>query len=99
MSDYNIITSGDPMASIKVKLIKIGNSRGIRLSKSLIEQYALRDEVILEAGDDCLILRPAECPRTGWDKAFERMHQLDDDELLDPESIIETEWDKEDWVW
>ncbi|MBU4203052.1 MAG: AbrB/MazE/SpoVT family DNA-binding domain-containing protein, partial [Acidobacteria bacterium] len=51
--------------------------------KSLIEQYDLKDEVILEARDDGLILRPVESPRIGWDKAFKQfiitqlMHPLE----------------------
>lgn len=67
---------------MEVSLIKIGNSKGIRLSKTLIEKYNLRDkvELILEKG--YIILKPSSQPRKGWDQAFKEMHENRDDELL-----------------
>jgi len=54
------------MNSIKVKIIRIGNSKGIRLSKSLTEQYNMTDEVLLKAKKDSIVIRPVENPREGW---------------------------------
>lgn len=67
---------------MQVSLIKIGNSKGIRLSKTLIEKYNLRDQVelILEKGH--IIIKPSSKPRRGWDKAFKEMAENDDDRLL-----------------
>ena len=87
------------MSSIKVKIIRIGNSRGIRLSKSLIEQYNMKDEVLLEAKKDSIVIRAVENPRQGWEKSFEKMRIKRDDVLLDNGTELESEWDKEEWQW
>jgi len=65
-----------------ISIIQIGNSKGIRLSKTLLEKYDIRDtvELILEKG--YIILRPKSSPRKGWDKAFRRMHNKGDDKPL-----------------
>ncbi len=87
------------MNTIKVKIIRIGNSRGIRLSKSLIEQYDMKDEVLLETKKDSIVIRPVEKPRAGWEKSFEIMRLKGDDALLDKETDIESDWDQKDWRW
>ena len=87
------------MNSIKVKIIRIGNSKGIRLSKSLIEQYNMKDEVLLEAKKDSIVIRPVENARTGWEKSFERMRLKGDDVLLDKGVELESEWSKKEWQW
>jgi antitoxin MazE len=87
------------MATIKIKIIQIGNSRGIRLSKSLIKQYNMKDEVLLEAKKDSIVIRPVDNPRAGWDKSFEKMRLRGDDDLLDADIKIELEWDREEWEW
>jgi len=67
---------------MEVTVIKIGNSRGIRLSKTLLERYNIRDTVdlILEKGH--IIIKPLSRPRKGWDKAFMEMNTNGDDKLL-----------------
>ena len=87
------------MKSIKVKIIRIGNSRGIRLSKSLIEQYNMKDEVLLEAKKDSIVIRPVENPRASWEKSFKKMRLRGDDKLLDKETELESEWDQKEWQW
>jgi antitoxin MazE len=65
-----------------ISVIPIGNSKGIRLSKTLLEKYNITDkvELILEKG--YIILKPKSEPRTGWEKAFKKMHENGDDNLL-----------------
>ena len=87
------------MNSIKVKIIRIGNSKGIRLPKSLIEQYDMKDEVILETKKDSIVIHPVENPRADWEKSFEKMRLRGDDVLLDEGIELESEWDKEGWQW
>lgn len=67
---------------MEVSVIKIGNSRGIRFSKTILEKYNIRDrvELILEKGQ--IVIRPFSKPRNGWDKAFMEMHANGDDQLL-----------------
>jgi antitoxin MazE len=65
-----------------ISVIHIGNSKRIRLSKTLIEKYNITDkiELILEKG--YIILKPKREPRSGWEKAFKKMHENGDDKLL-----------------
>lgn len=67
---------------MEIPVINIGNSKGIRLSKSLLEQYNISDtlELILEKGR--IILKPKLASRKGWEKSFKQMHKNGDDTLL-----------------
>lgn len=67
---------------MEVNVINIGNSKGIRIPKSILEQYNIQDkiELILEKGK--IILKPKSIPREGWAEAFKQMSLSDDDELL-----------------
>lgn len=65
-----------------VSVISIGNSKGIRLSKTLLDKYNITDKVELVLEKDCIILKPVSRPRAGWEAAFEEMHQSGDDQLL-----------------
>ncbi len=65
-----------------LSVVQIGNSKGIRLSKTLLEKYNIKDavELILEKG--YIIIKPKSIPRKGWDKSFKKMHDNGDDKLL-----------------
>lgn len=67
---------------MELSVINIGNSKGIRLSKTIIEKYSITDkiELILEKG--YIILKPKTEPRKGWDNKFKKMHENGDDQLL-----------------
>ena len=67
---------------MEVSIIKIGNSKGLRLSKTLIEKYNIKDkvELILEKG--YIIIKPISKPRKNWDKAFKKMNENGDDKLF-----------------
>jgi antitoxin MazE len=70
------------MQIMKASIIKIGNSKGLRLNKSILERYNIKDtvELILEKGR--IILKPLDQPRKGWGNAFSKMHANQDDNLL-----------------
>lgn len=80
---------------MEIPVINIGNSRGIRLSKTILEKYCITDkiELILEKG--YIILKPKSEPRKGWDNAFRKMHENGDDQLL-IEDVFEDE-NFEEW--
>lgn len=80
---------------MEVSVVKIGNSRGIRFSKTIIERYNIRDtvEMILDKGH--IIIKPLSKPRKGWDKAFKEMHAKGNDKLIMPD-IFEEE-NPEEW--
>lgn len=75
---------------MEVSIIKIGNSKGIRLSKTIIEKYEFTDKVVLEFKEDSLVLRPVKNIREGWDKAYKAMSKNKEDLLL-IEDIFEDE--------
>ena len=83
--------------SVITKVIKIGNSQGIRIPKPLLEQCGLQAEVELVVENNCLTVRPLDHPRKGWERAFMEMSKNGDDKLLD--EMTETEWDQTEWVW
>lgn len=67
---------------MEVSVVKIGNSKGIRFSKTILEKYNIKDKVdlILEKGQ--IIIKPLSKPRKGWEKAFKEMSENKDDSLL-----------------
>jgi len=81
---------------MELSVIQIGNSKGFRLSKTLIEKYNIKDkvELILEKG--YIILKPVSTPRKGWEVAFKKMHENGDDQLLFND-IFENE-NLEEWI-
>ena len=83
---------------MKTHLIQIGNSRGIRLSKALLEQAQLGEELEVSAEDSQIIIRSASKPRQGWEETFRAMAWRGDDHLLESSSIP-TEWDNKEWQW
>ena len=84
---------------IKTRLVKIGNSQGIRIPKILLDQLGLKDDIELEVQGDQLMLRPARRPRQGWDAQFRQMAEHNDDELLDKNDRSGSSWDDEEWTW
>jgi len=85
---------------MKTQVIKIGNSRGIRIPKSLLEQSGLGKEVDIEVREDELIVRSIDKPRKNWAESFRAMAEQKDDTLLDiNDSSIQNRWDKEEWDW
>lgn len=67
---------------MEISIIQIGNSKGLRLSKSLLEKYNIKDKVEVILEEEQIVLRPINSPRKGWDKAFKEMHENQDDQLL-----------------
>lgn len=84
---------------MKTNIVRIGNSRGIRIPKKLLEECRLEETVELEAHKDHLVIRSVAKPRNGWDEAFSRMAKHGDDALLDGESLVSTQWDNTEWHW
>jgi antitoxin MazE len=82
---------------VRSKVIKIGNSRGIRIPKTLLEQAGLTDEVEMRVEDNKLVIQPASSSRLGWDSQFASMSVSGDDRLLD--EGVSTRWDEEEWEW
>ncbi len=67
---------------MRIPIVPIGNSKGIRLSKTLLEKYDFQDAVELILDDEYLIIKPIVNPRNNWDQAFKAMHDNREDKLL-----------------
>jgi len=79
------------------RLVRIGNSRGVRLPKPLIAQAGLSDEVRLRVRDGGILIEPATAPRSGWAEAAQEMHERNEDALLDAPTA--THFDETEWEW
>ena len=84
---------------MRTRIIKIGNSQGVRIPKLFLEQSRLCEEVEMEAQADQIILRSVTYPRQGWEEAFQAMTQQGDDQLLDGDLMGQSQWDQEEWQW
>lgn len=82
---------------MKTKLIRIGNSRGVRLPKPLIEQAGLNDEVELELRGNTIVITTRSAPRTGWAESAQKLRADGGDRLLD--ATTATKFDESDWEW
>ena len=67
---------------MEVAVISIGNSKGIRLTKTVLEKYNITDLIELTLEKDYIILKPKQEPRKGWAKSFKKMHENGDDNLI-----------------
>jgi len=81
----------------RTRLVKVGNARGIRIPKSMIEELGFECEVELVVAEDHLEVRHGRKPREGWDAAFRGMAECGDDKMLDEPTA--TAWDEQGWEW
>lgn len=70
------------MYVMEVSIIQIGNSKGLRLSKTVLDKYQIKEKLEMILENDHIVLRPFKEPRKGWNKAFAEMHVAGDDQLL-----------------
>ncbi len=86
------------MATIATRIVKIGNSQGIRIPKTLLDQSGLPENVLVEVDRDTLVIRPAKKPREDWDAQFQQMATQGDD-VFDDWATFGNEWDEDEWEW
>jgi len=84
---------------VRTRIVKIGNSQGVRIPKVLLEQSGLGEEVELAVRKNQLVIRSIQRPRQGWDKQFQFMAEQGDDRLLDEAGLPATDWDRDEWEW
>ncbi len=84
---------------MRTRIVKIGNSQGIRIPKLLLERSNLAEEVEIEVEDDRIIIRSTKQPRQDWERAFRAMAEHGDDSLLDNNLLPQTQWDEDEWQW
>ena len=81
----------------KTRIVRIGNSRGIRIPKTLLDEANLPDEVELHAQPGRLVVQGVRRPRSGWAAAAKRMHVRGDDRPI--EEVTATKFDRDGWEW
>jgi antitoxin MazE len=82
---------------LKARVIKIGNSHGVRIPKVWLDQLALGDEVEMAMEAEQIVIRPAHRPREQWEAEFRAMAARGDDQLLPAPAA--TEFDQDEWTW
>lgn len=87
------------MPPIPAKLVAIGNSRGVRIPKAMIEQVGLADEVELEVVDGAIVIRRKCRPREGWAEAAKRLAERGEELPPEIRDLTETEWMRDHWRW
>ncbi len=83
---------------MKVKLVAIGNSRGIRIPKPILEQCGFTGKAEMTVKGNVLVIAPARAIREGWDKAFEAMAATGDNQVPFAEDMNHA-WDEAEWEW
>lgn len=83
--------------AIRTSLIKIGNSQGVRLPKTLLAMSGIENDVEIAVIDGTITIRAAKKAREGWAESFQAMAVAGDDQLIDPP--IPSEWDEAEWEW
>ena len=82
---------------VKTRIVKIGNSQGVRIPKILLDQTNLGEEVELEVEQGRIVIRSSHPNREGWEEQFRIMAEVEDDKILDGEINAST-WDEEECV-
>jgi antitoxin MazE len=83
---------------MRTRIVRIGNSQGVRIPRPLLEQSGIRDEVELEVEDGKIVIRSAPERRRGWNEAFRSMAAEGDDFRLD-EEVPDGAWSTDEWAW
>jgi len=84
---------------MRARVIKIGNSQGLRIPKPILEQTGILDDVEISVEKDRIIIQPVKKIRSGWDDAFKTMGEKGDDELIIDDQNLSHPWDEEEWQW
>jgi antitoxin MazE len=84
--------------ALKTRIVKLGNSRGIRIPKLLLEQAGMERDVEMEVRGGELIIRASQHPRAGWEEACKQIVADGEDGLLDEELNL-TDWETNEWEW
>jgi len=84
---------------MKAAIVKIGNSRGIRIPKPVFDQCGFANEVELEVENRRLVIRPSSTTRANWEKSFSLMAKKGDDAIQSEYATMPNDWDETEWEW
>jgi antitoxin MazE len=80
---------------MKTKLIKVGNSKGVRIPKPMIEEAGLSEDIELILDDNRIILQSTNTPRAHWDESFSETDDVNEEIT----AYFTNDWDEEEWTW
>ena len=86
-------------ATVRTRVVRIGNSQGIRIPKVMIQQAGITQDVEMEVEEGRLVIRSASHPRAGWDEEFRRMHEAGEDRLVDDRPLVLSKVEEAEWDW
>ena len=82
---------------MKLNIVQIGNSKGIRIPKTILNQCNIQNEIDLEIEDGKIIIYPINThPRKNWDKMFKEMKKNREDKLIIDDKI---DLEMDNWEW
>lgn len=84
---------------MKANIIRIGNSRGVRIPKALLDQIHLGPEVDLRIEEKKLVITSVSHSRQNWDEAFKVMSDQGDDRMVNGDLSNQSSWEKTEWEW
>ena len=83
---------------MKVNLISIGNSKGVRIPSTVIKECGFADQVDMRVEGGTVVISPLRAPREGWNDAYGGLASEDDEEPLLTDDL-QHDWDDEEWEW
>ena len=81
---------------MRVNIVSIGNSKGVRIPKAILEQCSFNKEAEIEVQNNRLIIKPVRKIREGWANAFKLMHDKKEDALLINDTV---DLEMSNWEW
>ena len=84
---------------MKTQLIKIGNSKGVRLPKTILKQCNLDGDLEIEVKDNKIIIHAENNPRAGWNELFKKANSDKFDSMIDGDGNNLSSWDENEWQW
>jgi antitoxin MazE len=84
---------------MKARIVRIGNSQGVRIPKPLIEEAGLDGDVEIRVHNKTLVISPLRRPRQGWSEEFKAMAASGDDSLVHGAQTRASRWDEDEWEW
>lgn len=95
-SPRNVGSRRRSAAALELKVVPIGNSRGVRLPKTILDKYAIRDVVVVEEREEGILLRSKKDKRLSWEETFKAMAEERED-WSDLDGTLNDGLDKEPW--
>ncbi len=84
---------------MKARIVKIGNSQGIRIPKPMLEESGIGEAVDLVLEKNQIVIRPSKDIREGWEDEFIAGGTSNTDRLLEEYQMLQNQWDEEEWQW